>query len=461
MTSDVNAETPVAAAGKAGAARSLKRRTVVGGAWSMVGFGVTRALRLISNLILVQYLAPEAFGLMSIAVSLSFGLSMMSDIGIKASVIREKEGETQAFINVAWSVQVLRNALIASALMLGAILLKLLGDAGALSSASVYADEKLPMLLAFVAGTVVIDGFVSMAPAVCARRMDYARIVTLEIIARLCAVVVTILFAINGFDIWSLAFGTLTNSVVMLVGAHLLGASPTAFSLERARRRKIINYGKWLLLASPFGYIVAEGDIIIFGALVEKSEFGVYAVAAIWARALRSVISVIMSKVAYPVFAEINRERPDAATRIYNKLRDLADLGTVAAYAALFVLVEPVLGLFYSGDYSNVGFYVKLTALTILLTPYDFLNSILLSGGDSKKYAFSIAASVIAMLSLTPLIYRIAGFESAIVFAACVKVFSVPLTWWFASKRVALSPIREGRMMAALALGVAACLVLN
>ena len=55
----------------------------------------TRAGRLVANLFLAHWLAPEAFGVLAIANSLQIGLRMMSDVGIGPSIIRHQNGRVE------------------------------------------------------------------------------------------------------------------------------------------------------------------------------------------------------------------------------------------------------------------------------------------------------------------------------------------------------------------------------
>jgi hypothetical protein len=66
----------------------------------------------VGNLILTRLLFPEAFGLMALVQVFLSGLQMFSDIGIQTSVIRSKRGEDPAFLDTAWTVQVLRGGLL-------------------------------------------------------------------------------------------------------------------------------------------------------------------------------------------------------------------------------------------------------------------------------------------------------------------------------------------------------------
>src|SRR5690606_15288743 len=64
--------------------------------------------RFVSNLILTYLLVPEAFGVMMLVNMAMTLLQMFSDLGIGPNIIHSKRGESTAFLNTAWTVQVIR-----------------------------------------------------------------------------------------------------------------------------------------------------------------------------------------------------------------------------------------------------------------------------------------------------------------------------------------------------------------
>src|SRR5690554_1654660 len=78
----------------------------------MGGYGTAQLLRLASNVILAKLLFPEAFGLMVLVAIFMQGIAMFSDIGILPSIIQNKRGDDPAFLNTAWTIQVIRGVLI-------------------------------------------------------------------------------------------------------------------------------------------------------------------------------------------------------------------------------------------------------------------------------------------------------------------------------------------------------------
>lgn len=425
---------------------SLRQRSVRGGAWSTIGFGASSALRLCSNLILVRFIAPDAFGLMAVALSLVIWLGMMTDLGINASVIREKEGETQDFINVAWTVQFIRNIIIAAILCIAAAALFLARDIDWLPANSAYRDAAMPPLILFVSLSTVIGSLQTLGAAICNRHLDFKRLVPIEIATQIVGSGVTVAFAVAGAGVWSLAYGMIANSATMAAATYLLGGRPSRLSLDPVHRRTIINYGKWILVSSFLSFILLKGDTLIFGGLVDKELLGFYAVAGTWVMALQGFIGMMMKRLFYPIFAEIHRERPEDMNRIYAKTRDLVDLCISFAFVGAAFAGNFLVGLIYPDSYASVGKYITLMSISILYMPTEILQTIILSAGESRRYSATLLGPAIAILVLTPLVYRLFGFDAAVIAAMSAKIFALPVIWSMVKGRISLSIWREARM---------------
>ena len=56
--------------------------------------------------------APEAFGLMALVNAVLYGLRMFSDLGLGPSIIQKKGGVEPDFLHTAWTIQILRGAVL-------------------------------------------------------------------------------------------------------------------------------------------------------------------------------------------------------------------------------------------------------------------------------------------------------------------------------------------------------------
>src|SRR5687768_15639721 len=91
---------------------SLRDRAVRGVVWTVGGTAAAMLLRFGSSLILTRLLMPELFGLMAIVSVIFQGLLMFSDLGTGTAIIQNERGDEEPFYNTAWTMQVIRGAVL-------------------------------------------------------------------------------------------------------------------------------------------------------------------------------------------------------------------------------------------------------------------------------------------------------------------------------------------------------------
>ncbi|MEQ8690685.1 MAG: oligosaccharide flippase family protein, partial [Pseudomonadales bacterium] len=134
---------------------------MTGGAFLLLGEGYSSGLRLVSNLLMTRMLYPEAFGIMLVINVVFTGLAMLSDVGIRSAIIARKGEVDQQFLNVAWTIMIIRG------FILGAI-------AAFIASplAEWYEHPELFELVLLVSLGPVIAGFASPFPRVAERQVE-------------------------------------------------------------------------------------------------------------------------------------------------------------------------------------------------------------------------------------------------------------------------------------------------
>ncbi len=439
---------------------SLKSRTLKGGAVALGGFGAAQGLRLISNLIMTRLLAPDAFGLMALTLSIEILIGMVSDLGLDASIVRSKKGDDPAFLATARTMQLARSMLIAAVMIAVAALLPALASAGVLPPASVYADPRLPWFMALMALSVAVTGFSAMRVALHNRSLNLVPVVRLELGAQVVAVAATVAGALAGFGAYALALGAVLSASAKVLGSHFfLSGPPARFGFDRAHFREIFSYGKWLIIASTLGWLSLRGDQALFGWLIESTAFGLYSIATIWIFTGRNLIEMVQRRVAYPALAELHRERAHDLTRVYRRMRLVYEGGCLALFLIVVALADVLVDLLYPAAYVEVAHYIRLLAVSLLLAPYRLLSSVLLTGGDSRRFTIVAAVPGVALFALTPLIFTRFGPDAAIVFAALTPILAIPFNWKYAGKFIKIDFVRESAMaIVAIAAGL---LVLN
>ncbi|MEM9618750.1 MAG: oligosaccharide flippase family protein [Pseudomonadota bacterium] len=434
-------------------ALSLRQRVQSGGIFALGGFGVGQVLRLLSNLILTRLLVPEAFGLMAVAVSINVWAIMLTDIGIPSSVIRSRNSDDPEFLRTAWTLQIGRNVLVWLIIVIAAITVFLLAQANTFRAESIFANPVLPWIMATISAQLLITAFTSINQQLAQRKLAVGRVIALEISTQFFMMVTTIIFALLGYGVWALVIGMLAGALANTVASHFVFAGPAMrfrFKLEYAS--EIFHFGKWLVIASFFGFLVNRGDQVLFGGLMAGDRFSLYAIASIWIVAAATVMETIISRIFYPAFSEILRDRPQDLTQAYRKTRLLIDGAAFGLAFAAFFFAEFAFSIIYPGNYAGVGYFVKLLSPFLLMMPFRLINTAVLAAGDSRNFTAITVLAGTSMLVVAPTAFHLFGERAAVVSYAAIELVALPLIWRQGAKHLKLDLLTEGRALFALVL---------
>lgn len=377
-------------------APSLKSRALRGSIWTLGGHAARNSLRLGGNLVLAYLLSPDAFGMMALIQVFINGLNMFSDLGIGHMIIRSDRGENPAFLNTAWTVQVLRGAVIWVAIA---------------SSASIYADfYDQPLLTSYlpVAGlTVIITGFRSTRMFTASRSLALGRKTVLEVAARAVGVATMVSWAyFVERSVWALIIGSLVSSFTALVLSHtILPGERNRFQWDREAGRELIHFGKWIFLGTIFTFLALQVDKLILGKLSTVAELGIYSIAMNLTMMPHSVLTSLSGSVVYPVLAQIHRQRPDDFSAQLTIVRRTQMTVGMIGVIGVTLLAQPFFDLFYPVEYRAAGHIARFAALPLWFLIINLgADHAALTLGDTRARAFSNVAAVI---------FRVAGSIAA------------------------------------------------
>ncbi len=440
-------------------AKTLLDRIIQGSGIAIAGFGLSQIIRLGSNLIMVRLLPPETFGLLAITISLQVLMMMLSDIGLNQSLVRSKSGNDPAFLSTIWVVQIVRGALLAAFLVVIACAVWVFAKQELVPLNSVFNDPRLPIFIAVSAIAMLIDGTKSVKFATNQRDLHLGRLTLLEIICQILGLIIMLLAYHLGAGAYSLLINLLSVIILTVVGSHVfLNGPKIKLEFHKHHFQEIFHFGKWLLIASFFGFIIQRGDQFIFGTILDSTNFGLYAIAAIWITIAIALIDAIQTRVAYPAISEVWRDTPQNITKVYGNFRLAIDSVCLVIFLGIHLASDFVFNFLYPEDYGNVTYYLGLLSVIVVILPFRLLNSVILAIGHSQKFLVVTIAPTLMIIIGVPVVYSIAGIKAAIVFGGLANLPAVPISWYFIRDHVKLSPIRE-LPMAVLAIVTAITLI--
>lgn len=277
---------------------ALREATITAVRWISLARIAVEVLALAQAVVLARLIPPADFGRAAIALIL-VGLASTLLGGMLSPRLVQRRDISPAYSEVvAWVSLVGGGVLAGVAALAGPILGRALLDA----------DTGELMLIA--SPTFLLAGLAVTPQALRQRRVDFRDLSIIEIGATLVGVTTAVALAIAGLDGKALILGVLAGQVTST--AALLAAGPRVRPrFHRRELRDILSFGVPAGLGS-LGYLTFRNvDYVIVGARLGAAPLGAYWRAYQLGVEYQKKISVVMLKVAFPV---------------YSRTRDLAEM---------------------------------------------------------------------------------------------------------------------------------------
>ncbi len=334
---------------------SLKKLAIRGTVWTIAGYGASQILRLGSNLILTRLLEPKLFGFIALVYVFITALHLFSDLGISTSIIQNKRGDDPAFLNTAWTLQVVRGVV----LWLCSLLI-------AWPVAQFYEQPQFQWLIPVVALSTIISGFNSTALSTLNRHMALGQVAMFELGGQVISMIVTIVWAWFSPTIWAIIAGALVSDFVRMVWSHCLNSnSSNRFVWDKEATKELISFGKWIFISTAITFFAEQADRLIFGKLLTLQMLGVYGVALTFADLPRSITLALSGKVIFPAISKI-ADLPRETIR--SKLLKHRQPVLIALTLGLTVLIcfgDILIKVLYDKRYIDAAWMLPILALGI------------------------------------------------------------------------------------------------
>ena len=399
------------------------RRVLTAGAWLLGSNLVSQGLRLVSSLVLTRLLLPEAFGLVAVVQTLYFALVMFSDLGVWQSVVTNPRGNAPAFLGTAMTMQLARGVLLALVVLAIAAGLQWCLLYAPFTPGTVYADARLPPMVAAFALCALLQGAESMHLATAQRELQLRLLTRLELLSQLVGMLVTIGLALATRSVWSLVVGTLVATLTRTVLSHLLlSGPPYRMCWEKSCAIELVSFGKWIFLSSIIGFAASNGEKLILGGTLPTAAFGTFSIAALLLAAISGLIGNLNAHLVFPSLSEALRSGEAAAQRVYTSMQQVADaiLGVIAG--GTFVAGGWVVHLLYDSRYAGAAWMLQLLGLGLLAIRYQVLEQMMFARGKPAWVTLTNALRATSLVIFVPLGYAWAG-ERGAVMAVVVSQF--------------------------------------
>jgi lipopolysaccharide exporter len=374
-----------------------------------IGTFAGRGVRFIRSMVLARILAPDQIGIMAIVMSFSIAFEALTEVGVKQSIIQNKQGANTRYLNVAWWMQVIR------ALCLYGIAILL-----APWISSFYNNpELLPLMrVAFLA--IALRGFMSPRAHVLEKEYKFGRAVFLIQGSAVLGAIISIGLALVMRNVWALIIGFVIEMAILCILSFILVPFMPRFEIDRGSLVELLKYARGMFGLPILTALSFQAPILILGKVISDDQLGLYSYASLLAYVPIDLYLRTIAPVVLPVFSEKQNDK-NALCRGVLRTTQWTGCIIIPLVAFMVCCASELLLLSYGPEY--VAMAVPFAVLCLEIVPQNQAVSLagvyLAVGQPHLQRRFSVIRAV----ALIGFMYPIAVFFGPIG-AAVVIVFS-------------------------------------
>lgn len=391
--------------------------------WSFIGQITYILLYFVFNVLLSRILPPSDFGIFAIINTFIIFFSLIKDFGLGNYLIVKKDVTKELCDNIFYF-----NFLFTAVLFLLIYLVSPL-------IADFYNDDRLTILIRISGLTFIIDAFATVPSAMMTRNMNFFGLFIVKTVSVSIAGVVALIFANNGWGIYSLVFQTILLSVISCVVLFFFYPFRPGINFKVRQWGGIIKFSLPLFLNQFFQYFSRNSDNLIIGRIFGSYALGIYNRAYTLMQMPMQNISSVVSGVLLPVLAKSSGD-PDRKSMIYKRAILGIAFATFPIMTFVFVFAREIILFLYGSAWVEVADLLMIFSIVGMLeTIISPIGTLLMSAGKTTKlFKFStlIRLFIIAMIV-------VGSFFSVKGVAICYLIATVlifPYTLFYTAKQL-------------------------
>jgi lipopolysaccharide exporter len=302
----------------------VQLKAIRGVPWTLASYGASRAVNVLTTIVLARLVAPEDFGLVALATLALNLLGFVKDLGLGGTLIVRRDLDRRALGTVL-------------TLMMGvSALLGVLTVAVAPLVAAFFDEPELTGVLIAMSALLWISGFSSFYEVVLQRELEFRRRFAALMVQSAAIMAISIPLAALGAGVWALVAG-------QVAGLALFGAVSFALAPYRVRPAfapdlvpSLFGVGAGFLLQNVAVFVRQNTDYVVVGRAFGATAVGFYSMAFRLGDLTHQGIADPVARVTFPSFARTRGEGGDVRQSFLSVLR-------------LVALVSCPLGLLLSG----------------------------------------------------------------------------------------------------------------
>jgi O-antigen/teichoic acid export membrane protein len=399
----------------------VQLKAIRGVPWTLASVGASKAVNVLTTIVLARLVAPEDFGLVALATLALNLLAFVKDLGLGGTLIVRQDLDARALGTVF------------TLMVAVSVLLAILAVAVAPLLASFFDEPRLTGVLAAMAFLLLISGFSSFYEVLLQREMEFRRRFVALMIQSAIITAVSIPLAAAGAGVWSLVAGQVAGLAVFGVATFALSPYRVRPAFERSIVRGLFGAGTGFLLQNLAIFARQNTDYIVVGRAFGANTLGFYSMAFRLGDLTFWAIADPVARVTFPSFTRTRAEGGDVRGTFLTVLR-LVALVSCPLGVLLSATAEPFTDAVFGERWLPMIGPLAVLGIWAAIRPVETTLNWLLNSVEQAR-----VVGVFSVLVLVPLVpaFIVAGALGDITTVAYVVLGDVLVSLVFMSVMVA------------------------
>lgn len=290
----------------------IRDKVVRGVPWAVLSYGSTKAITVMTTIVLARVLVPADFGLVALGLLIVGLVLIIGNLGLGNVLVMGPDLDQRArgtflTLMVGFSVAV---ALVVAAL--SPLLARLLQE------------PRLAGVAAALAIAIAVGGFNTFYEAILQRELDFRSRFLSQLAQSVSYAAVAIGLAVAGWGVGALVAGQIASAVAYAL--MLWGRSPARVrpAFDRPVAREAVSQGRAFMAQGGLAFLKQNVDYVAVGRLLGPAPLGFYAMAYRFSELPYMAIGDPVARVTFPAFARLRDRGEDVAGPFLSALRLVA-----------------------------------------------------------------------------------------------------------------------------------------
>lgn len=406
--------------------KKLKKQTLGGIKWGIIDKAFNISIQLIIGVVLARLLPPEDFGLIGLAMIIVGFSQIAVDLGLGPALIQKKD-ITERHVRVCFTTSFLLGILVALIVYFSSPLL-----------AVFLGSVKVKPIIEALSILFIFKGLEIASYSVLQKKLNFKIIFYKNFACSLCYGVLTIVLALNGYGVWSLVIGNITNNVLGFVINYAMVRHSIVPLWSKKELKDLSHFGVGMTINKVFNYFALQGDFFFIGRILGPYTLGIYTRAYNLMQMPTKQFVMVLSNVVFPAASVIQNDELRTRLLFERAIKMISFVLTPLCFLMVVLAPEIILGVYGEKWHEAI---VPLQILSIV----GFLRGTYNLGG-----AFLRAKGLVYKLFISNVVYGVTMILGVWIGAtyfslkvACLAVcFSIVAIWllvmYFNAKELSL-----------------------